>query len=116
MAAYRCSNCNLNYAGRTNCEVCGGPLSYMSNAQITEDIEEEIASQKRVAPPLIPENEKVFRWRRDELLAVGVPLGYAQAFAREREFDLHRLIRVFEGAFEKHGRDKGLQLALDILL
>jgi hypothetical protein len=40
MAAYRCSMCNLNYrVHATKCKVCEGPLSWMANAQPTDEAE-----------------------------------------------------------------------------
>jgi hypothetical protein len=40
MAAYRCSTCNLNYrVHSTKCKVCEGPLSWMTNADPTDEAE-----------------------------------------------------------------------------
>ena len=89
----------------------------MSNAHVTEDLAEQVERKLRVVEPLTPEPEKVYRWRRDELVRAGCPIGYAKAFAREREeFELHHTVKIVKGCIDQHGSERGFELALEILL
>ena len=116
MPAHRCSTCNLNYPVTGRCQVCNEQLSFLSNANETEDLEEQISIMTRVAEPLVPEPEKIYRWRREELVRAGCPIGYAKAFARDREFELGRTREVVKGCIQQHGEERGFELALEILL
>lgn len=66
--------------------------------------------------PTLDESEKVFLWRRDELRAAGYPAREANRLAKDREIDLHEAIRLLEAAKALHDPERGLELALEILL
>jgi hypothetical protein len=50
----------------------------------------------RVKDHIDEEVGAVTAWRRDQLIAAGFPRNLAAAVARDREFDVHRLIELSE--------------------
>lgn len=107
MPAFRCSTCGINYpyhASYAQCQVCDGKTSVMGDAVPNADWEERVklARLEDVAP-----DDRVYRWRFDQLRAAGFSEGSSAEMAFMRDIDLHRAVSL--------AQDAGPELAYRIL-
>lgn len=106
--SFRCSTCSLNYPNAGLCKVCGSNTHLKAGTPPDEDLEEKVKLLTAETPVRLDEEHKITTWRAQQLVLAGCPATYALAFAKDREIDLHKAVKIFQGT--------SVELALEILL
>lgn len=96
MGAFRCSKCDINYPYHTShqaCEVCGEKCAHAAMTPPHGDWEDRV-HLATVQEKDVLADDRLYKWRFDQLKAAGFSVGSSYELASLRDVDLHKAVEL----------------------